>query len=149
VNAGGSAAVAHGVLYVAGGETLKAFDALTGAQLWTRTTGEGLVSSPSIANGTVYQATARGSVLAFDAEKGKPIWQFQGSAPIHSTPTVANGVIYFEAEDGLFALRAVDGKRLWSDPTAGGYASPAIANGMLYAESSNDSGDYLYAYVPP
>lgn len=62
-----SPAVANGVVYIGGGDDheMFAFDAITGARLWTYPIGNATLSSPAVVNGTVYIGVG-GSLLAFN-----------------------------------------------------------------------------------
>jgi eukaryotic-like serine/threonine-protein kinase len=60
-------AVANGVLYVAGGNTVYAFDASTGGMpLWSAPTDDDPSSDPVVTGGVVYVGGANGDVDAFD-----------------------------------------------------------------------------------
>ncbi len=59
-------AVANGIVYVSSQDhKLYALDAITGAILWTYTTGDAIDSSPAVANGMVYVGSFDGKVYAF------------------------------------------------------------------------------------
>jgi len=54
------------VVYVASiGDTIYAFNASTGQQLWSATTGGSIYSSPAVVNGIVYVGSDDGSLYAF------------------------------------------------------------------------------------
>jgi len=64
-------AVANGVVYVGSTDTnIYAFDALTGAALWSATTGDAIVSSPTVADGFVYVGSNDGRLYAFAIDGG-------------------------------------------------------------------------------
>ena len=61
-----SPAIANGIVYIGSGDDkLYAFNATTGATLWTGTTGGAVNSSPAVANGIVYVGSDDGKVYAF------------------------------------------------------------------------------------
>jgi outer membrane protein assembly factor BamB len=162
-----SPAVADGVVYVgASDDKLRAFDAQTGALLWTAVGGSG---TPAIAYGRVYIGDSLG-LLVYDAA-GKeqcggipkvcsPLWVAAKGGAFESAPAVANGVVYTGGggTDGN-EVQAYDafGKQncsgdsaplictpLWR-ATPGGFieASPTLANGVLYIGSDDF---HLYAF---
>jgi outer membrane protein assembly factor BamB len=53
------------VVYLGSGFNLYALNAGTGALLWTYTTGDGVQSSPAVANGVVYASSDDHKVYAF------------------------------------------------------------------------------------
>jgi outer membrane protein assembly factor BamB len=61
-----SPAVANGVVYVGSDDgDFYAFDAKTGAALWSAATGGAVESSPAVANGVVYVGSDDASLYAF------------------------------------------------------------------------------------
>jgi outer membrane protein assembly factor BamB len=180
-----SPTVANGVVYVGSADTnLYAFDAngntncsgtpKTCRPLWTGITGDGpitpggVLSSPAVANGTVFVGDANGYLMAYDAAGKKNCFVSpaeclpeQGSggpagAAINSSPAIANGVVWVGSEDGkLYAFDATGGCSPCPPgftATTGGAidSSPAVANGMVYVGSS-DHNLYVYGMekVPP
>ncbi len=112
-------------------------------------------SSPTLANGTIYQSymdfvpcqqgasNPTGFVIAMDAKTGRQKWRFKGK-PFESSPLLRKGVLYVGSWDGnVYAIRARDGKRLWSHDTGDRVnTSAAYADGKIFI--ANDSGT-LYA----
>jgi len=96
-----SPAVANGVVYVGSEDSkLYAFNATTGAVLWTATTGTGIYSSsPAVANGVVYVGSVDGNLSAFNATTGAPLWNATTGNSMVSSPAVANGVVYVGSGD--------------------------------------------------
>jgi outer membrane protein assembly factor BamB len=112
-------AIANGVVYVDnhigslpplnGEPALYAFDAKTGATLWTwtdPTTGTIFSSSPAVANGVVYDATTDGNVYAFNASgcgnsTCSPLWTYNMGNGIgtQSSPIIVNGMVYIGASN--------------------------------------------------
>jgi outer membrane protein assembly factor BamB len=104
-------AIANGVVYIGsssnGAATMYAFDANTGATLWTWTdpiTGSGFNSSAAVANGVVYDATTNGNAYAFSAagcgsSTCSPLWTYNMGNMIgtQSSPAVVNGMVYIGA----------------------------------------------------
>ena len=68
-----SPAIANGVVYVGSDDhKLYVFDAITGQQKWTASTGSSIYSSPAIANGFVYIGSYDGKLYAFSLFGNKP-----------------------------------------------------------------------------
>ncbi len=133
-----SPAVANGVVYIGsydyGG--VLAFNASTGAPLWSDTGGDVVFSDPAVANGLVYVGSYDRNLDAYDASTGTPVWSYKTGGDVHS-PAVANGMVYVGSDDHkLYALNGTTGARLWSYTTGKQVDScPAVANGVVYVGS--------------
>lgn len=137
--------------------TVHAFDAQSGAKVWTRSlqvSGDGANSvfggGASFDSGKVYVTTGVGDVAALDAATGAELWKVKPSGPLRGSPTVAFNAIYVMTQDNqIFALDAANGKILWTETAsteqAGvfGVAAPAAGQGTVIAGYS--SGE-LVAY---
>lgn len=140
-----SPAVANGMVYIGSSDDkIRAFNATTGALLWSYTTGGSIFSSPAVANGMVYVGSYDGKLYALDATTGALLWSYTTGFGIESSPTVVNGVVYVGSEDhNLYALNATTGALLWSYTTGFSiYSSPAVSNGVVYVGSYDG---FLYA----
>jgi len=124
---------------------LYAFDASTGAVLWTYQTASGGASyaSPAINNKKVYYGSLDGNVYALNASTGAKVWSYLTGGAVYSSPTVISGVAYIGSNDGnLYALNSSTGALLWKYATGGAVAStPAVADGVVYF-GSNDGNAY-------
>jgi outer membrane protein assembly factor BamB len=134
-----SPTVANGVVYIATvDEAADAFDAATGATLWTFPV-PGTISSsaPAVADGEVFIGGDDGNVYAVQADSGLEAWNFTTGAQITFSPAVANGVVYAGSGDGnLYALDAVTGAKLWSYATGSRINStPTVADGVVYTST--------------
>lgn len=112
-------------------------------------------SSPTIAGGMIYQSymdfvpcpqgasNPTGFVTAMNARTGRTKWRFRGK-PFESSPLLVKGVLYVGSWDGnVYAIRARDGRKLWSHGTGDRVnTSAAYAGGRIFI--ANDSGT-LYA----
>ena len=160
-------AVANGIVYVGSYDgKFYALDAHTGALKWKfATDGErrfeakGLhgmqpknqtiadafdifLSSPVIAQNTVYFGSGDGNLYALDAATGDLRWKFKTGDVVHASPAFANGVLFFGSWDSYFyAVDAKTGKEKWrfhagEDPLihnqVGFQSSPAIVDGVIY-----------------
>src|SRR5262249_13035503 len=125
------AAVANGLVYINSDDgVLRAFNAGTGALVWSRTTG--VAASPTVLNGVVY--IGGGPPLALHASTRALLWQQPvGDATVLAT---ANGNICVCCPLTAFNL-ANPGPAVWaancgSEGTSG---TPATANGVVYISS--------------
>jgi outer membrane protein assembly factor BamB len=101
------------------------------------------LSSPVVANGTLYAGCGEGVFYALDASTGSKKWEFQTADVIHSSPAYANQTVYFGSWDSyLYALNAADGSLKWKFKTGidtvyynqvGFQSSPVIYNGVVYS----------------
>lgn len=107
--------------------------------------------SPIVVDGTAYVATWDG-LYRLDANTGALRWKFSLFPELLSSdPAVVNGILYIGTfDEGVYALDAETGVKLWSNACGGSYcrvfSSPAVANGMVYFDDAeDDSGDGVYA----
>ncbi len=114
-------------------------------QDWIATTGNGIYSSPAVANGIVYVGSDDGYLYAFKVSNGKRLWRAPTRGEVRSSPAIANGVVYVGSFDGnLYAFDAATGKPIWTTSTRNIIrSSPAIANGTVYVGSQDGN---LYAF---
>jgi outer membrane protein assembly factor BamB len=139
--------------------TVRAFDAQTGANVWSSQFGtergnEAALFGGGLAysNGRVFATNGLGFVAALDATNGGIAWQVRPGGPLRGSPTVANGAVYVMSQDNqLYSLKAEDGSSNWSQAAsleiAGifGVASPAYAQGTIVAGfSSGELNAYRY-----
>ncbi len=117
---------------------------------WSYSTLNNVTTSPAVADGYVYIASADHKLYAINAKTGKRHWFFDAKSPLYGSPTVANGVVYILTYN--YTLHAFDvqtGSRLWSAVIGNaklGYpnqSSPVVVNGVVYIGSGNDN---LYAF---
>lgn len=134
-----------------------AFDAETGAQVWSKSfsvSGDNASSlfggGVSFDAGKLYVTTGLGEVAALDAADGKQVWTVKPAGPLRGAPTVAFNAIYVMTQDNqIFALNSSDGTVLWNESGSlsqsgvFGVAAPAAARGTVIAGYS--SGE-LVAY---
>jgi outer membrane protein assembly factor BamB len=143
-----------------------AVDASTGRQKWMfRTAGESrftapgihgaiprtelmadpfdvFLSSPTVANGTVYFGSGDHNVYALDVATGTLKWNFRTGNVVHASPAVANNVVYIGSWDrNMYALDARSGNKLWEYQTGndttiynqvGIASSAAVFNGVVF-----------------
>ena len=81
-----------------------AFNAATGAVVWTYTTGSAVFSSPAVANGLVYVGSFDDKVYALNASTGDVAWTTTTCSSVGSSPAVANGMVYVGSYDYVYAF---------------------------------------------
>lgn len=153
-----SPVIGEGRLYVMDTDgVVRAFDAQSGAQLWTRSFGVSGDGSKAVFGGGVsydsgklYITTGVGEVAALMAANGDPVWTKKPAGPLRGSPTIAFNAVYVMTQDNqIVALNAADGEVLWNESgslsQAGvfGVAAPATGQGTVIAGYS--SGE-LVAY---
>jgi len=100
------------------------------------------LSSPVIANGSVYFGSGDTNVYALVAATGALKWKFKTGNVVHSSPAISDGTLFVGSWDSyLYALDAATGKEKWrfktgEDPKihnqVGIQSSPAVADGIVY-----------------
>lgn len=127
--------------------TVSAFNAASGARLWTRSfriEGDGASSvfggGVSYDGDRVYVTTGVGEVAALEAATGNQIWKVKPAGPLRGSPTIGFNAVYVMTQNNeLHALNAADGKVLWNESgsqgQAGvfGVAAPAAGQGTVIA----------------
>lgn len=106
------------------GHSVYALSRTDGHVLWRYEMASGVLASPVVRNGVVYQASTDGWVYALDAIRGTLVWKAQMTkldGDLASTPVVGDDALYVGSNDGhLDALSLRDGSLLW----AGDVGSP-------------------------
>jgi outer membrane protein assembly factor BamB len=100
------------------------------------------LSSPVVANGTVYFGSGDTNIYALDAASGALQWKFKTGDVVHGSPAIADGVLLVGSWDSfLYALDVATGKERWRFKTGedanihnqvGIQSSPAVADGVVY-----------------
>ena len=139
--------------------TVRAFDAQSGAAVWSTQFGterrnEGALFGGGVAydNGRIYATNGLGFVAALDATNGGVVWQVRPGGPLRGSPTVAGDALYVMSQDNqIYSLKTADGSTGWSQAAAleiagvFGVASPAFAQGTIVAGfSSGELNAYRY-----
>lgn len=130
-----------------------ALDARSGRLMWQKRFGRCSASSPTLANGVVYQTwmgsipctqarydEADGFLAAWRARDGRELWRFTVK-PIESSPLYHRGTIYIGSWDrSIYALRARDGHIRWRFEADGQLnSSPAYYRGAVLIASKSGS----------
>jgi outer membrane protein assembly factor BamB len=138
-----SPAVADGVAYIGSTDgILHALDAASGAERWRfQIDGGGTITTPAVADGTIYQATFDSDAnqfYAIDAATGKELWRFAASSGGgFSPPSIGGGMVYLASDDSnVYGLDRATGEKRWQFATrAPVSAAPALINDTLYVGS--------------
>ena len=118
------------------GDCFNALDSSDGKLLW-QTPCDIFYSTPVTEGGRVFINSGH-STLALDGANGKILWNYTTNGVIVSAPTVANGILYVSSYDNtIYALKTLDGNKMWSLKTDNGFSGCTVVNGVVYA----DSGD--------
>ncbi|HEX8641713.1 MAG TPA: PQQ-binding-like beta-propeller repeat protein [Allosphingosinicella sp.] len=138
---------------------VRAFNAETGSELWTRqvraqnSPAETLFGGGvSFDSGRVYVTNGAGDAAALDAATGAVVWMVKPGGPLRGSPTIGADNVYVVSQDNqLYALNAGNGETRWSGSgsfeQAGvfGIASPAFAQSTVVAGfSSGELTAYRY-----
>jgi outer membrane protein assembly factor BamB len=160
-----SPAVAYGNVYVGRQDhNVSAWNAVTGAQVWTYPTDYPVVSSPAVAYGNVYFCVPTESggdnIFALDALTGTYVWDVrntttydgmfgEGGDNVRTSPVIKDGVLYIGGlGGGVYAFDAATGDQLhkFNDGTGTYYPGvPAVANGLVYIGTEGASPHHFYA----
>jgi len=158
--------------FVVVGNHLYAISTGTGSEQWKYALGKGIdgvQSSPTVVDGTVYVGAGDRLLAAVDAETGGQLWEFrdgedesdeddfeeENGGPTFTvaavvatiTPTVADGTVYI-AEDAnlsdaatVYAVDAETGAEQWRSEIADGDvgSAPTVADGTVYFGSDDNS----------
>lgn len=117
--------------------------------LWRGPEMDGIQAAPTVAGDQVvvnsggFQGVAP-HIRAFDVADGTERWRYDTDAETKGTPAVADETVYVTATDGLHAVDATSGERLFHQPTVTGrWASPATDGEHVYAMSRAEGASEL------
>lgn len=156
---GASPVIKGGKLFVIGTDgTVSAFDAASGARLWSTGVGGRKSSATTFGGGVsvgddrVFVTTGAGEVAALSSANGSVAWKKNLTTPLRGAPTLFGGQLYVMTQDNqILALNQTDGETQWSESgtvqSTGvfGVAAPAAAQGTVIAGfSSGELSAYRY-----
>jgi outer membrane assembly lipoprotein YfgL len=149
---GGGIAFDNGRVFVTSGAgEIVAFDAKDGVEIWRASVGTPIRSSPTLSDGRVFAVTYDNQLFALDAASGGELWTNSGIAEPAQllgspSPAVAGGVVVVAYSSGeIIALRADNGRVVWSDALAFGRRTGAMASLNDINGSPVIDGDRVYA----
>ncbi|MFB6120031.1 MAG: PQQ-binding-like beta-propeller repeat protein [Halobacteriaceae archaeon] len=116
---------------------------------WTVSIGDGVWSSPVVADGRLYIGSMDYKVYAIDAATGEIDWTYETDGPVQSTPTVADGRVYVGSFDKhVYCLDAETGTKQWSHETAGLVnSSPTVDDSRVYIGSGVIGVGEVHSYL--
>jgi eukaryotic-like serine/threonine-protein kinase len=112
---------------------------------WKFHTNGSVLSSPAVANGTIYVGSSDHNFYAINLDSGTLKWKFKAKGRIASSPAISDGIVYFGSWDGAFyALDAETGHVKWQFQTEGEHRFTAkhLHGSQPAAESMPDPFDF-------
>src|SRR5688572_27039298 len=92
-----------------------AFDAVSGAKVWSVETDLPLTAGPGFGDGVLAFGSADGDLLAIDAATGQERWRQAIGSEILAPPAVGSGVIVVRTVDGrLRGFSVANGSTVWA-----------------------------------
>lgn len=146
--------VADGVVYVGTSyqhetTTVHAFDASSGAELWTFDGKGGANAAPAVAGDTVFVHSADGSahgyasdtLHALDAADGSVAWSHRTAGGGRAAPVISEGTVVVADEEGtVYAFAEDSGSERWRVQTGAAIGTtPVVANGAVFASASDSN----------
>ena len=115
-----------------------------GTEQWAFETGDSILSSPTVVNGTVFIGSNDEKLYAVDAEMGEQQWVFETAGNVRSSPTVVDEIVFVGSYDGnLYAIDAETGTEQWAFETEDSISSsPTVVDGTVFVGSWDNN---LYA----
>jgi outer membrane protein assembly factor BamB len=143
-------AVGNGILYIGGDSQMAAYNAVSGALVWsTPVPLNSEFNEVSVANGMVYADTYRGgTVYAFNERNGHIVWSVvPPGCCLTGAVTVSGGVAYIPQTKKLFAYNATTGALLFAKADAGEADTVAVSGGVVFVQSiDGTTGGHLQAF---
>jgi outer membrane protein assembly factor BamB len=136
--------VGGGHVFVHGANAISAFDAATGAQIWTVPTQSALTASLVFDSGWLIAPIDSGDVLAFRAADGHLVWR-RSLGATSPYPVVPGGksALYLALSDGrVVALALASGDQLWERQLPGTLSQPAVGKDRVFIGSTDN---FFYA----
>ena len=123
---------------------LSCIDAKSGEVIWKNTDIGRTISTPSIADGLIYQAEYAGILHCLDANTGEVYWTYDSFSRIWGSTLLVDGKLLLGNEDG--DLLIFEHSKEFTEPEvinlgAPIYSSPVVANQTLYISTQT----HLYA----
>lgn len=110
----GAAAVVGSYLFFGSTDhTVNAWNALTGAPLWSFAAADTVEVSPVVADGLVYIGSGEGWVYALDAQDGSLIWRRQLDSNASAAVAVYEGRLFVGDEQGTFYILSARTGQEW------------------------------------
>jgi outer membrane protein assembly factor BamB len=141
-------AVANEAVYVGAQDgTLTAFDAHTGARLWSAQAGGAISTAPAVLDGVVVVAAENIStfewiLVAFRASDGSLAWQLRSTTVGYSAPVAVGGLIIAESATNtagpatLHAFTPGTGATVWTQELTGAESSISSVRPVLFSDGA-------------
>lgn len=126
---------------------LIALDTATGDKLWTHDSASNY-TTPTVTNQVGY-VRAGTEVLALDTEDGDEKWQHRiqdgKNRDSAAGVTFSESVVYVPTSEGIKAVNATTGAKIWAANPGPVLSTPTVWNGTLYAVSTASAGETMLA----
>lgn len=124
--------IQNGVVYLtAQQDGVIALRVSDGKQLWQFKSP--IDQGPQLANGVLYVVSNTGGFYALRTSDGKIIWRDESIIAQNLTYSVQGGMVFAFSESNVIALRASDGRKLWSSSLDSSFTQiPQLSAGVLY-----------------
>jgi outer membrane protein assembly factor BamB len=134
-----------------------AFDAASGAKVWSVKTGLSLTAGPGFGDGMLAFGSADGDLLAIDAATGEERWRQAIGSEILAPPAIGSGIIVVRTVDGrLRGFSVADGSTVWSVEqsmptlTLRGNTAPRVSGTLVVSGFNNGRvGAYVLSNGDP
>lgn len=156
----GKVAVAHGAVYAGSrDESVHAFDASSGTELWSRPLDSSIWGAPTAGNDLVY-VSEEYDLRAVAPEDGRTQWTLLDDGFVVGSPALADETLYVQAGESLDAMKlvAVDattGDVHWRRSIGRPEASPCVVDETVYLGAGSDllavnaaDGEVLWSMSP-
>jgi outer membrane protein assembly factor BamB len=116
---------------------LKAFNLITGKNLWRRDVKDAL-PGPIITDNRLIISSSVGVLSAYGLDDGELVWSFVADGRLTASATLAGDILIQPGDRGaLYALSVVDGELLYRVRLEGAVATPAVAGDLIYVAGVN------------
>jgi outer membrane protein assembly factor BamB len=122
--------------------------------LWVTEVGP-IVSSPIVAQGTIYVSTITGRIFALNPSEKRIKWHLNVGSPVVSSPLLHNGILVaatydswikgtsFTGKNFLFGIDTDGGKQIWGYEIPGDvFSSPCLIDDMIIVVGSINNAVY-------
>jgi outer membrane protein assembly factor BamB len=124
-------AVAEGIaVYGSGTDSIVAYDADTGDQLWTVDTDGETTAAPTISDGRVYVGTRKHTLYAVDLMDGTEQWTVDLPGEVRRSAAVAGDRVIVPAGRGLVAV-SMSGTKQWVADEIEVATEPVVVDGTI------------------
>jgi outer membrane protein assembly factor BamB len=123
------------------------------AVVWRGPEMDGIQAPPTVSDGTVFVnsggfTSTSPQLRAFDAATGNEQWRYDTESRAYTAPAVADDCVFIASSDGLHAIDATNGERLYiSEDIGGERATPVASTDSVYIISRGERGNDQLAAV--